>query len=806
MPLSGTRVIELGTGSALAYCGKLFADFGADVLKLEPPGGDPGRAEPPLVDSGEGHESAYFAWANTNKRSIIVDIATRAGAARAGELIACADVLLDARPPGESSQDALAHDALRAANPRLIIVAISWFGESGPYRNFVATDAVCRALAGLVKLVGPKNGPPLALNDHQADIVGGLTAFIAAMAGLYGRDGLGRRFSISLHEASVQLAEYQAALGVSGNIPLERQGVNRFPPTFPLGVYACREGFIGVTVVTPPQWLAFCDLLGLPALKANPDYLVNLNRCLHADAIESEFAARLLERTAAQWFAGALQLRLPFAIVPTIADLLTQKIHRDRGAFVPVRMGSAELEGPILPLRLAKTPPRSGGVAPRAGAHDGDGPEPRPAAEAQPVLHGPPLRGLRIVDLSMGWAGPLATRHMADLGAEVIKVEACQYPDWWRGFDVRPIFFDERHYEKRPSYLVMNRNKLGVTLDLTSADGVALVKLLVKDADAVIENYSREVLPKLGLDYPALVRDKPDLVMVSMPAFGGGEWADCRAYGSTLEHASGLPMVCGPEGGLPTMSHIAYGDVIGGLNAASALMSALTHRRRTGEGQHVDLSQVECMLPLVASWIIEQSATGTLRPRLGNRHPTYVPHGCFRCAGEDAWVLIAVTDDAAWPRLCEAIGRHDLAADPDLVSAVGRRRRQTELEQALASWTARRGADEAMLVLQNAGVAAGAVRSPFELDREPHLMARRFWQPVERPFVGRHDQPSAPFRERDEPYAVHHPAPTLGEHNEKVLMGLLGLTRPEMERLAARKVIGTQALPRTARKANVAAE
>src|SRR5262249_9928458 len=230
------------------------------------------------------------------------------------------------------------------------------------------------------------------------------------------------------------------------------------------------------------------------------------------------------------------------AIVPTIAELLTQKIHRDRGAFVPVRIGKAKFEGPILPLRLARTPPRSGGVAPRAGAHDGDVPAPLPAAEPQPVLHAPPLRGLRTVVLALGGAGRLATRHMADLGAEVIKVEACQYPDWWRGFDVRPVFFDERHYEKRPSYLVMNRNKLGVTLDLTSADGVALVKQLIKDADAVIENYSCEVLPKLGLDYPALVRDKPDLVMVSMPAFGGGEWADCRAYGSTLEHASGLPM------------------------------------------------------------------------------------------------------------------------------------------------------------------------------------------------------------------------------------------------------------------------
>ena len=374
MPLSGTRVIELGTGSALAYCGKLFADFGADVLKLEPPGGDPGRAEPPLVDSGAGPESAYFAWANTNKRSLVVDIASSAGASRAGELIASADVLVDARPPGSRSPDVLAHDALRAANPRLIIAAISWFGESGPYRDFVATDTVCRALAGLVKLVGPKDGPPLALNDHQADIVGGLTSFIAAMAGLYGRDGLGRRFSISLHEASVQLAEYQAALGVGGNVPPQRQGVNRFAPTFPLGIYPCREGFIGVTVVTPPQWLAFCDLLDLPALKSNPDYLVNFNRTLHADAIEAEFAPRFRERSAAEWFEGALRLRLPFAIVPSIAELLTQKIHRDRGAFVPVRIGRAAFEGPILPLRLAKTPPRRGGTASHAGAHDHDTP------------------------------------------------------------------------------------------------------------------------------------------------------------------------------------------------------------------------------------------------------------------------------------------------------------------------------------------------------------------------------------------------------------------------------------------------
>ncbi len=728
MPLSRLRVVELGTGSTLAYAGKLFADFGAEIVKVEPPGGDPGRAAPPLVDAGYGRESAYFAWANTNKRSITADLASPANVERVAALIAGVDVLLDSRPPDAVLRGPLAHDVLRAKNPRLVVAAISWFGETGPYRDFAATDATCRALAGLVKLVGPREGPPLALNDHQADVVGGLTSFIAATAGLY-HGGGGRRFSISVHEANVALAEYQAALGLGGNVPPARQGINRFAPSFPLGVYPCREGFIGVTVITPPQWLAFCDLLDLAELKADPDLLVNFNRSAAADRIEAVFAPRFLEKTAAEWFSGALELRLPFAIVPGIAELLGQKVHRDRGAFVPVRIGTAGFAGPIVPLRLARTPPRPGGVAPRAGANDDEYAALKESVAAAGAREPGdlPLAGLRIVDLSMGWAGPLATRHMADLGAEVIKVEACQYPDWWRGFDVRPVFFQERLYEKRPSYLVMNRNKLGITLDLTSAAGVDLVKRLVEGADAVVENYSREVLPKLGLDYAALGRVKPDLVMVSMPAFGAsGEWADCRAYGSTLEQASGLPSVSGPADGLPVMNHIAYGDVIGGLNAASALMVALLHRRRTGEGQHVDLSQVECMLPLVAPWIIEQSVTGKLAPRTGNRHPTHVPHGCFRCRGDDQWVLVAVADDAMWQAVCAAIDRADLAADPALAAATGRRAREAELERAIEAWTATRSPDEAMLALQRAGVAAGAVRSPFELDREPHLAARGF--------------------------------------------------------------------------------
>jgi crotonobetainyl-CoA:carnitine CoA-transferase CaiB-like acyl-CoA transferase len=245
------------------------------------------------------------------------------------------------------------------------------------------------------------------------------------------------------------------------------------------------------------------------------------------------------------------------------------------------------------------------------------------------------------------------------------------------------------------------------------------------------------------------------------------------------------------------LSHYAYGDPIGGLNATAALLIALSHHRRTGEGQHIDISQVECMLPMVAPWLIEQSVTGRVQPRRGNRHPHQVPHGCFRCAGDDAWVFIAVIDDAMWQRLCAAIERSDLAA---LTTADARRAQEDAIEQAIESWTVEHDADVAMLTLQQTGVAAGVARCPYDLASDPHLAARSFWQMVDRAWCGPHVQPSLPFREGDKPFAVRRPSPTLGEHTAEVLINLLGLSAAELARLEADGVIGTEAQPPAAHR------
>jgi crotonobetainyl-CoA:carnitine CoA-transferase CaiB-like acyl-CoA transferase len=280
-----------------------------------------------------------------------------------------------------------------------------------------------------------------------------------------------------------------------------------------------------------------------------------------------------------------------------------------------------------------------------------------------------------------------------------------------------------------------------------------------------------------------------------MPAFGSDNaWSACRGYGSTLEQASGLPTVTGFPDDPPTMNQTAYGDPVGGFNAAAALMVALLHRQATGQGQNIDLSQIECMIPFVAPQIIEQSATGRVSPRIGNRHPVHVPHGCFRCAGDDRWIAIAITSDTAWRSLCGLLGRPDLA---DLAAAQ-RRAQESTLEGLINIWTAQRDPDRAMQVLQAIGIAAGVVRTPQDLDRDTHLVARGFWHRHDRDFIGPHLQSSAPFREGPDAYPVRRVAPTLGQDNEAILGGRLGLTRSELDHLSAADVIGTVPKPRRA--------
>ena len=796
--LTHLRIVEIGSAAATSYCARLFADFGATVQKIEPPDGDPLRHAAPLTPKGN---SAWFAFLNFSKSSIALDPRDPNAAARLTELIGGCDILIDGRDVDKADCPDIDLAAIKQRHPRLIHLEASWFGGEGPYANFEATDSTIRALVGLVKLVGPAEGTQMHAPDFQTGIFAGLWGFIAAASSVLGRmqDGRGRSSRLSIFESSIAVTEYIMFESFSRGDIMRRIGVNRFWPTFPVGIYETKQGWLGVTTVTPAQWRSFCEMLGLLDLRDDASLFLGVDRLQHVEAIESRFIPKLKTRTAQEWFAEGLRRKIPIVPVPAIADLIADGEKRARGAIVPVMIGDESGLTAGSMQRLTGTPPRHGGAVPDIGeqmlgsahvtAAEGVA---SPALTAQGRL---PLAGIRVVDFSMGWAGPVCTRTLADLGADVIKIEAVQYPDWWRGVDRRPAYVLEQQYEKTIRYCIMNRNKRGITLDLTRPQGLALAKRLLADADLVVDNYSVEVLPKMGLGYDVLSKLNPKLVMMSMSAFGAGSiHRDCRAYGSTLEQGSGLPSVVGDPDGPPVMSHTAFGDAVGGLNGCAAVLTALIHARLTGKGQFIDLAQIECMMPFAAPWITAHSIDGKEPVKYGNRHPDFVPHGCFPCAGSDNWILVAVSSDAMWPKLANLLGRADWASDPKLKTSAGRRAIEDEIEVAIAAWTSRREPELAMRELQAAGVAAGVARLPIELLQDPQLHARGFIQQVDRAFIGPHPQPSLPFREGDKSFAIRSAPPTLGEHNQEILAGLLGLSEAEIAQLAHDGIIGTEML------------
>ncbi|NOJ44642.1 CoA transferase [Bradyrhizobium australiense] len=798
--LSHLRVVEIGSSAATSYCARLFSDFGADVQKVESPAGDPFRRSAPLTPRGQ---SAWFAFLNFNKSSIVIDRTEPDASARLSALIEGCDILVDGRDIDSSDCPPVDMATIRNRHPKLVYLEASWFGREGPYAEFAATDSTVRALAGLVKLLGPAEGPPLHAPDFQTGILAGLWGFIAAASSLVRRrhGGAGRSWSLSVFESSLAVGEFLMLEACARGNVMHRIGLNRFCLAFPWGIYDTKKGWVGVSVETPAQWRAFCDMLGLFDLRDDPGLVVGEDRWCHLEEIEGQLIPRLKTRTALEWFAEGLKRKIPIVSVPEICSLLQDTEKKLRGAIVPVLLGDEEgfTVGSAHQLRM--TPPLRGGKVPAPG-------EQQVLARSQrhlisPAAAGsccsgadlPPLHGIRIIDFTMGWAGPLCTRTLADLGADIIKIEAIQYPDWWRGVDKRQAYVDGKMYEKNARFCTMNRNKRGITLDLTRPQGVDLAKRLLAGADIAIDNYSVDVLPKLGLGYDVVREINPRLVMMSMSAFGADSiYRDCRAYGSTLEQGSGLPGVIGNHDGPPVMSHVALGDPVGGLNGCAAVLVALLHANSTGQGQFIDLAQIECMMPFAAPWIILHSVDGMPPRRYGNRHPQFVPHGTFRCTGQDNWIVLAVTDEDMWRRLALLIGRPDWAEDASLRPAEARRVIEDVIEKEIAAWMLTRDADQAMSELQAVKVAAGVARLPIDLLRDRHLKSRTFLQEVERAFIGRHPHPSMPIREGEAPYPIRTAAPTLGQHNREILSELLRLSDTEIEELAKEGIIGKSML------------
>jgi len=400
---------------------------------------------------------------------------------------------------------------------------------------------------------------------------------------------------------------------------------------------------------------------------------------------------------------------------------------------------------------------------------------------------------VRVLDLSMGWAGPLVGQMFAEMGAEVIKVEDTNHFDWWRGSlsmappEMQPI-------ERASVFNTANRGKRGVTLDLTDARGIEILKRLIEVGDILIENFSPGVMDRLDLGYRQVSAINPRMIMISMPSFGSdGPECDARGYGNTVEAMAGVTGLTGYHDGNGqryTLSN-ALGDPVGGLHGVFALMVALRERERSGRGQWVELAQVEALIPFVTEAMLEYQFIGKVPAARGNRHREHAPHGIYRCAGDDNWIALACETDDQWRNLTSALRVEHLADDLRFAGASVRKANEDALDAELSRAIAALSADDCVGRLTATGVLAAPVNPAPAVMSDPQIQSREYFVAIDRAVVGTYLYPGAVARLPDTPLRADTPAPLLGEHNRQVFAETLGMTEAEIAELERAGVIGS---------------
>lgn len=403
-----------------------------------------------------------------------------------------------------------------------------------------------------------------------------------------------------------------------------------------------------------------------------------------------------------------------------------------------------------------------------------------------------PLEGIRVLDLTQVYAGPSCARILADLGAEVIKVEALQRVDISRLLILTDNEGADIPWERTCYFQVRNAGKKDITLDLSNPKGREVLRRLIPHCDVLAEAFTPRVMRNFGFDYEAVRQFRPDIIMLSMSGYGqDGPHADWSAYGMGLEPASGISQVTGYRGGQPIRSGLSFTDPVAGFLAAGAVLVALHHRRRTGQGQFIDLPEQEAAIPFMGYALMEYVMNGRLPKRLGNRSPWAAPQGCYRCRGEDDWLVISVESDEEWSALCRAVGHPEWEEDERFADLLARHEHQDDLDALIETWTRDRGHIEAMHLLQRAGVKAGAVLNGKEILLDPHFREREHFDMVDHPILGRRPVNRQLVAKFDRfAAAVAGPAPLLGQHNREILQGLLGMSDGELAELEAENVIG----------------
>ncbi|MHA7651859.1 CaiB/BaiF CoA-transferase family protein [Mycobacterium sp. ML4] len=784
-PLSDYAVIDLSSGIAGAYCTKLLADGGADVVKIESPEGDWLRSWSASRSDLAG-DGALFSFLAGSKHSVVAD--PDADAQFVGQLLAGADAVVWSA--GSTVAERVSPAAILERCPHLIVASITPFGLDGPWRDRPATEFTLQAWSGGIIGVGRgvADRAPVYVGGQVGEYLAGAYASAAILAALYGGRGQGQLIDLSMLETQILGLTYYP---VTYFDMLGRPWRDARRLTVP-GVAAAQDGLVDLGCGTAQQWFDLCAMVGHPEWidEESPLSITEL-----ANVYADEIYEWVRSHRADEIRELATAFRIPNAPVANGANIVALDHFVERGSFQ--RNPGRGFQQPGHPYRMRQAQLRDPGRAPRLGEHTARyrAATAAPRAVAARAATGLPLAGLRVLDMTAFWAGPSCTHLLALFGAEVIHIESARRPDGTRLIAGIPVTEDQ-WWEKSPIFAALNTNKKGLTLDLQRPRGRELLLRLIGTCDVIAENFTPRVLDHLGLDFAAVQAVRPDAILLRMPGFGlDGPWRDNPAFAYVIESASGLSWLTGYPDRTPFEPY-SVGDPNAGVHALNALLLALHHRRRTGQGVMVEAAMVDAALNIAAEQVIEYSAYGALLERAGNRGPAAVPQNLYLSADVDefgrldSWVAIAVATNQHWARLCRVLGCPSWATAPELTNAEGRRAHEDLIDERLAQWCGGRTRDEIVTTLWEAGVPVAKVMQPHRQTELEQLAARGFFEVVDHPVCGPARLSSVPMRLSGGPCRFHtQPAPLLGQHNRELLTEL-GLSGAEIAELEADGVIG----------------
>ena len=807
--LAGIRVLDLATPIAEA-AGRVFADLGAEVIKLEPPGGCEARRVPPFAraeDGSAGHSLFWEAW-GIGKRSVVLSLDDEAGRDQLRELARGADVLIESFTPGYMDQLGLGAEALHSHNPALIYVSVSPFGQTGPYATHPATDLTVAAAGGLLNMQGDGDRPPVPVGFPETMHLGATQAAADAIMALYARNrsGQGQHLDTSVQAAvlwSLMFVTDYAAFGENppgfGDERPGRATSQEIAPGIVLPtIEPCKDGFVAMTLVLGAQgafgfnaamnWIG--EQGGLDEDLRAIDWATWLEQIGEGkldprDAKRGidQFLAHLRTMTKAEIQEQAVAQKWLIAPINSAADLLADPQLAERDFWMDV--GGSRVPGPF--ARFSQTPIDRLRPAPDLDA-DRALLESPPRAPASPTAASLAPRqrlfeGLKVADFSWVAAGPLITKDLANLGATVLRVETEKRIDTLRFL---PPWKGDPGIGNGHTFANMNQSKLGIALDFQTPEGLAIAHRIVEWADVVVENFTPGTAERLQIDYETLRQKNPDLVML-YTCMRGQTGPERKHTGFGLHGAAlaGFVSITGWPDRKPQAPWGAYTDFISPRYALSALAAALHHRDVTGEGQCVDMSQIEASIHFLTPMILDYSRHGRLIDRAGMASEWGCPHGVYPALGTERYVAIETRTPEQWQALCASVPA--LAALPDTFAHLEERLAHVDtIERPLAAWCAERDAFEQALALREAGVPAYAVARATDFHDDPQLAARDFFIELDHVELGRMLYDGAVTKFSRTPATPTHAGPTIGQHTFEVMTQILDYSEEEVADFAAK--------------------